>query len=113
MSTDILTDTHICNVDCEPIIITDVTTGEKRQGHIMYPADPTPHAGRYQATLNLTQTRREFRESGQDESRNVRLWNEERRIAKANGTYRLGERAMRRRDMEVEMYAQLGEMLIP
>lgn len=59
-----LTDNHICHVDCEP---------DGRGGHMMYPSDPTPHAGRYQNTLNLGMTRREYRASGQDESREVRL----------------------------------------
>lgn len=60
---------HVCFVDCDP------TQG----GHMMYPAEPNAVAGRYQASENLRMTRREYRASGQDESRNVRLWNLKRR----------------------------------
>jgi hypothetical protein len=74
---------HICMVDCELEI--DSVTHEVR--HIMYPADPTPHAGRYQHTLNLNMTRREYRESGQDETRECRLWSWSRNKTINNGQY--------------------------
>lgn len=66
---------HICHIDC--LLIT--VEGGRRQ-HRMYPADPTPHAGRYQHTRNIGMTRREYRATGQDESREVRVWNEKRRV---------------------------------
>ena len=59
-------DTHDCYVDCEPT---------ERGGHVMYPAEPNRDAGRYQAARNLTMTRREYRASGQDESRECRAFN--------------------------------------
>lgn len=64
---------HTCHIDCKLITL----EGGRRQ-HIMYPSDPTPHAGRYQHTQNLGMTRREYRATGQDESREVRAWNHKR-----------------------------------
>lgn len=59
-------DGHVCYVDCEPT---------ERGGHVMYPAEPNRDAGRYQAARNVSMTRREFRASGQDESRECRAFN--------------------------------------
>lgn len=74
---------HTCHIDCE---LTVKPNGNRE--HMMYPADPTPHAGRYQATENLTLTRREYRASGQDESRNVREWNYNRSLRSEAPLYR-------------------------
>lgn len=68
MYTRILADTlnaHECGIDCVP-------TADGR--HIMYPALPTIDAGRYQWELNSRMTRREYRASGQDETRECRVW---------------------------------------
>ena len=61
---------HTCGIDCK--LSVSLTGGV---AHMMYPADPNRDAGRYQASQNVGMTRREFRASGQDESRNVREWN--------------------------------------
>jgi hypothetical protein len=60
---------HVCNIDCVP-------TADGR--HILYPALPTIDAGRYQWELNSRMTRREYRASGQDETRACRVWAAER-----------------------------------
>ena len=77
---------HVCYVDCEPT---------ERGGHVMYPAEPSSDAGRYQAALNISMTRREFRASGQDESRECRMLTLLHRIAP-----RRGGRATSRRRQE-------------
>jgi hypothetical protein len=84
------TPSHECHVDCEPF-----TTATGGNGHEMYPAEPNRSAGRYQAELNLAMTRREYRASGQDESRNVRVWNARRatRVASLGGGA-VGERVL-------------------
>ncbi len=64
------TDTHECGIDCKP-----ERTPTGGTAHIMFPATPNSSAGRYQAAQNVGMTRREYRASGQDESRNVRIWN--------------------------------------
>lgn len=56
---------HVCGIDCQR-----TPTG----GHVMYPATPNSAAGRYQAALNLDMTRAQYRASGQDESRECRVW---------------------------------------
>ena len=61
---------HTCGIDCVP-------TADGR--HIMYPALPTVDAGRYQWELNRGMTRRQYRASGQDETRACRVWAAERR----------------------------------
>lgn len=63
-------DIHECGIDCERIV-----SANGNVAHVMYPAEPNRSAGRYQAAQNVTMTRREYRASGQDESRNVRVWN--------------------------------------
>lgn len=68
---------HICHVDCR--IETTPTGG---RAHIMYPAEPSSAAGRYQWELNraiLDKGRRAWRESGQGQSRACRVWDERRR----------------------------------
>ena len=73
-------DDHICYIDCKPITVYDDAGNVIRRSHVMYSSDPTPHAGRYQNAVNLTLDRRGYRASGQDESRNVRIWNHRRRL---------------------------------
>jgi hypothetical protein len=67
---------HDCGIDCERI------TPDGR--HILYPAAPTIDAGRYQFDRNVGMTRAEYRASGQDETRECRVWAAER----AQGWYR-------------------------
>jgi hypothetical protein len=59
---------HVCGVDCERVDM------DGHVSHVMYPSEPNSAAGRYQAALNLGMTRREYRASGQDESRECRVW---------------------------------------
>lgn len=72
MYTRILADTlnsHECGIDCVP-------TPDGR--HILYPALPTIDAGRYQWELNRGMTRAQYRASGQDETRECRVWSAQR-----------------------------------
>jgi hypothetical protein len=64
---------HTCGIDCKLISIAG--PGAPRLVHEMYPSEATPHAGRYQHTINQSHDRRSYRASGQDETRNVRIWN--------------------------------------
>lgn len=73
---------HTCGIDCETI------TPDGR--HILYPAAPTIDAGRYQYDKNAGMTRRAYRASGQDESRECRVW-------AANRSIVLGERGQYQR----------------
>jgi hypothetical protein len=68
-------ETHTCYVDCEP---TPSATGGI--AHVMYPADPDRSAGRYQAAQNVGMTRRQWRASGQDQSRACRAWDRARAL---------------------------------
>lgn len=61
---------HICHVDCTP----EISPINGHTIHIMYPFEATKDAGKYQSEQNLNMTRREYRASGQDQSRNCRLW---------------------------------------
>lgn len=73
MYTRILADSlraHECGIDCEFITAAGM--------HVLYPAAPTIDAGRYQYDRNAGITRRAYRESGQDETRAVRVWNAQR-----------------------------------
>lgn len=76
---------HICGVDCnpEPIVWRDAE-GKEHPGtaHVMYAAEPSSAAGRYQWEQNraiLDQGRRAWRASGQGQSRACRVWDENRR----------------------------------
>lgn len=77
---------HICNVDCDRQVIeyVDPNGNERvRVAHIMYAAEPSSAAGRYQWELNrqiLDRGRRAWRESGQGQSRACREWDEHRRV---------------------------------
>lgn len=69
--------THICHVDCE------LTIEGTRKIHMMHAAEPSSAAGRYQWELNrdlLDRGRRAWRESGQGQSRECRVWDELRRL---------------------------------
>ena len=73
---------HICHVDCKLEV-----TGTRR-AHIMYAAEPSSAAGRYQWELNrgiLDRGRRAWRESGQGQSRACRVWDEMRRQSELFG----------------------------
>lgn len=68
---------HICNVDCRLEV-----DAQGRKAHMMYAAEPSSAAGRYQWEQNRTildQGRRAWRESGQGQSRACREWDEWRR----------------------------------
>jgi len=62
-------DTHDCGIDCKLI-----TYPSGRVVHEMYPYTPNAVAGRYQWEQNQGMTRRQYRASGQDETRAVRVW---------------------------------------
>lgn len=73
---------HICHVDCQP---TPSPTGGTY--HVMYAAEPSSAAGRYQWEQNAAikrQGRRAWRATGQGESRECRVWEEWRRQALAD-----------------------------
>ena len=70
--------THLCHVDCDPQTV-DYGNGQKGTAHMMYAAEPSSAAGRYQWELNreiLNAGRRAWRESGQGQSRECRVWDE-------------------------------------
>lgn len=63
---------HTCHVDCKP-----ETTPTGGTAHIMYAAEPSSAAGRYQWEQNraiLDQGRRAWRATGQGQSRECRVW---------------------------------------
>lgn len=62
---------HICGVDCEPQI--NPINGSTI--HVMYPTENINWTKTPRSVGKFNMTRREFRESGQDETRNARLWN--------------------------------------
>lgn len=68
---------HICHVDCK--LETTPTGG---RAHVMYASEPSSAAGRYQWEQNAKikrQGRRAWRATGQGQSRECRLWDENRR----------------------------------
>lgn len=70
--------THVCNIDCQ--LITYPTGGK---AHMMYAAEPSSAAGRYQWEQNAAikaQGRRAWRATGQGQSRECRVWDERRRM---------------------------------
>ena len=71
-------DTHVCGIDCKPE--KTITGGI---AHMMYPSDPTPHAGRYMHTAMQGMTRREYRATGMGQTRRNRVWDAERRARRA------------------------------
>ena len=71
---------HTCHVDCR-LEVTPYMDGNgkprERRAHIMYAAEPSSAAGRYQWEQNraiLDQGRRAWRASGQGQSRACREW---------------------------------------
>ena len=65
---------HLCHVDCKLEI-----DAQGRRAHVMYAAEPSSAAGRYQWEQNraiLDQGRRAWRESGQGQTRECRVWDE-------------------------------------
>lgn len=69
--------THLCHVDCKLEI-----DAQGRRAHVMYAAEPSSAAGRYQWEQNrqiLDKGRRAWRESGQGQSRECRVWDHMRR----------------------------------
>lgn len=69
---------HICHVDCKLEVDT-----EGRRSHLMYAAEPSSAAGRYQWEQNAAikrQGRRAWRATGQGQSRECRAWDERRRV---------------------------------
>lgn len=101
MYTRILADTlnsHECGIDCVP-------TPDGR--HILYPALPTIDAGRYQWELNRGMTRAQYRASGQDETRECRVWAARRARALYYGPrhgIRRDYRALQAELSELELY---------
>ena len=68
---------HLCHVDCKLEI-----DAQGRRAHVMYASEPSSAAGRYQWELNraiLDRGRRAWRESGQGQTRECRVWDESRR----------------------------------
>jgi hypothetical protein len=61
--------THTCIIDCVP-------TPDGR--HILYPAQPFARGGWDGGTLDPTVTRRQYRATGRDETRECRVWAAER-----------------------------------
>lgn len=76
-------DGHVCDIDCER-----VPTATGGVAHVLYPSTPNGAAGRYQAAQNVGITRREYRASGQDESRACRVWAAERAARGPRVAYR-------------------------
>lgn len=80
---------HVCHVDCRLEI-----SPEGRKAHMMYAAEPSSAAGRYQWEQNraiLDQGRRAWRASGQGQSRACRVWDRGRSLG-----HRIGLRSTRR-----------------
>ena len=76
---------HTCHVDCR-LEVTPYMDGNgkprERRAHIMYAAEPSSAAGRYQWEQNraiLDKGRRAWRASGQEQSRACRMWDEQRK----------------------------------
>lgn len=70
--------THVCHVDCRLDI-----DSQGRKAHMMYAAEPSSAAGRYQWEQNAAikrQGRRAWRATGQGQSRECRVWDERRRV---------------------------------
>lgn len=71
---------HTCNVDCKLETIT-YPNGVTGKAHMMYAAEPSSAAGRYQWEENAAikaQGRRAWRATGQGQSRECRVWDRER-----------------------------------
>lgn len=67
---------HVCHVDCRLEV-----SPEGRKAHMMYAAEPSSAAGRYQWEQNraiLDQGRRAWRATGQGQSRECRVWDHRR-----------------------------------
>lgn len=78
--------THVCHVDCRLIKDPYISGGRMkvRTSHVMYAAEPSSAAGRYQWEQNAAikrQGRRAWRATGQGQSRECRVWDERRRQA--------------------------------
>ena len=80
----VMATTHTCHVDCR-LEVTPYTDGNgkpcERRAHIMYAAEPSSAAGRYQWEQNAAiklQGRRAWRATGQGQSRACREWDHRR-----------------------------------
>lgn len=83
--------THICHVDCKLIRERSPHTDTMRTIHMMYPAEPSSAAGRYQWEQNAAikrQGRRAWRATGQGQSRECRLWDHWRNTAPESRAWR-------------------------
>lgn len=72
---------HTCHIDCKLETIT-YPNGVTGKAHMMYAAEPSSAAGRYQWEENAAikaQGRRAWRATGQGQSRACRVWDAERR----------------------------------
>ena len=90
---------HTCGIDCK----LEISEDGKSRAHVMYPSDPNGAAGRYQAAQNLTMTRREYRATGQDETREVRLWTAERNARRSLDGFHVSPRRNYRRNELVKL----------
>ena len=73
---------HTCHVDCTPVVSVHSVTGKPYTSHVMFAAEPSSAAGRYQWERNreiLDKGRRAWRVTGQGQSRACRVWSEKRR----------------------------------
>lgn len=78
---------HVCHVDCRLEV-----DAQGRRSHMMYAAEPSSAAGRYQWEQNAAikrQGRRAWRATGQGQSREVRAWDERRRVYRDSGAFPL------------------------
>ena len=72
---------HTCHVDCKLIRERSPHTDVMRTIHVMYAAEPSSAAGRYQWEQNAAikrQGRRAWRATGQGQSRECRVWDHRR-----------------------------------
>lgn len=89
---------HVCNVDCELTI--DVAT--KQVSHMMYPVTDINWTRSPYGPKN--HTRRSWRATGQDESRNVRLWNHFHKTLRHRHNFRRDYRTWLNRALEAQKY---------
>lgn len=85
---------HVCHVDCrlEVVPVLD-NSGRTRTIHMMYAAEPSSAAGRYQWEQNAAIKRlgrRAWRATGQGQSRECRVWDYRRAITPDDYPVRYG-----------------------
>lgn len=71
---------HECGTDCKPVTIHASNGAIIGRGHQMYAQEPSSAAGRYQWEINQrifrqgAGARKAYRATGQDQTRNCRVW---------------------------------------